>query len=145
LERSKFSPAEIAEIEAKYRLANRLLYEGTETATVRSESPGKANKWYSQKYLYETDPVIRERVDNPNDPNHIPAVNRIQLTQENPGRNVDEAVSRMWGGLPRVVNQVNLTDSVNQSLGPTEQGVRDRLLRQGMEGTRIRKFIIDWS
>jgi intein/homing endonuclease len=145
LKKADYDATQQAEITAKYQKANRLLYDEVETATVQ-QTPTTYNKYHSKKYLYETDPVIKKRVDDPTHPDHIEGgVNGIKLREEIPGQNVDEAVGRIWGGRSVKENQSVVSEYVNGKVGPTEQGIRDRLLAANMEGTRIRKFIIVWE
>ena len=63
--------------------------------------------------------MIKKRVDDATLPDHISGgINGIPLKQVNVHKNVDEVVSRMWRGQPRIENQANISERATKSLDP---------------------------
>jgi hypothetical protein len=66
------------------------------------------------------------------------AVSKVRIPD---GKNVDEFVSRQFGGRQVTENQHLMTDSVNQHLGSMEYHATSNL----PAGTKIQGFDIEWE
>ncbi len=122
LSMSEYSAEEIALINQKYGVANMRIASGEELAQIGANV--KYRYYYSQKFVRDT--------LYPSQP--------VKGTKVPPGLNVDEFVSRQYGGRQVFENQQFLIDAVNQRLGPIEYQASLGL----PEGTPILGFYVEW-
>jgi hypothetical protein len=120
IRRADFTPSELAAIEQRFIVANARIASGAEQATVGARVP--FSSFRSRRFVRDT--LFPGRP--------------IRSVRTPRGLNVDEIVSRQFGGRQVPANQQLLIERVNQALGGLERAAAANL----PQGTRIQGFVL---
>jgi RHS repeat-associated protein len=126
LNKSDFSPEEIAWINYKYQVGELRSLSGAETSRVGENVPYQ----YHLSRRFARDELV------PGVP-----INKIRINEVAPGQNVDEFVSRHLGGRQVPENQNFAPKRANQILGPIEY----RATKDLPKGTPVWGFNVKWN